>query len=162
MIKLLKDTFLIAGALALIMLLLFLSQILTTVISEKPSQIISGKVVAEVPSSFAVGSLQFVFFLLIIFMIYLIYKTLKLPGGYSKIPRPSGIEVVPKPNLQIPVPFKPVFKEVRKPIVNATNYVARIEKDIESEIHSEFDNIRKLLFHGEHEIAKKRYKRIKR
>lgn len=168
--KMIKDTFLIAGALALVMILLFLSSALTG-LSETTKVIAENKLTGGVvlTATSTVG-LQVLFFVLILGMLYLIYKTLKLPATFRTVPRPSGISTVPAPTkLVIPKPIRPIIKEVEpiyreiaKPVRETYQQVRKVEHDIETELHEELDYIRGLLGKGEHDLARRRYKGIKR
>lgn len=151
----------IAAALVLVLILLFVIGIL----GQKPATgaKITGDAVANVGNA---PILEFVFFLLILVMIYLIYRTLKSPTSYE-VPSPIRSRVVEKPAVIEPkvIPpklYEPVFRPtapVKRQVYVDKRYAHNEEADRSA--HEELSNIRRLLHGGEHEIAKKRFVRLK-
>ncbi len=167
MLKLIKDSLLIAAVLALVLFLLFIANVIKGSSEPSAPQATGGAVI----SSGSVGAWEALFIILILVMFFLIYRALRKPAESYSAPEPA-IGSVPKPVSEIkqieprvvqPRMYEPVYK---KPLPSPVRQVY-VEKSVYEEergdrgVHEELSNIRNMLQGKEHEIAKKRFIRLK-
>lgn len=165
MIKHIKDSLLIAAALALVLLLLFIYGIIVEKPISNPPPEVTGNAVALVGDS---GFLELLFFFLILALLFLIYRALRTPAEYS-VPEPKfkpevKEETKIEPKVIPPKFYEPIYK---KPVLPARNiYVEKkvVEEPNEKDegVHQELTSIRDMLSGGEHEIARKRFVRVRK
>ena len=154
----------IAAALILVLLLLFIYGILIEKPISNPPEV-TGGVVAEVGGG---GVLEFVFIILILFVLFLIYRALMKPAENYIVPAPKKLFVPEdaeqkiEPKIIPPKFYEPIY---RKPVLPVKNVY--FEKKVEERhnekdegVHQELTKIRDMLGGGEHEIAKKRFVRV--
>lgn len=165
MLKLIKDSLLIAAVLALVLFLLFIANVIKG--SSEPAAPATG---GAVISSGSTGVWEFLFIILILIMLYLIYRTFRTSRISYSIPEPTVKsipvsevkQVEPKviaPKMYEPVYRKPLPSPVRQVYVEKPTYVENEHGD--RGVHEELSNIRNLLQGKEHDIAKKRFVRLK-
>ena len=166
MIKHIKDSLMIAAALTLVLLLLFIYGILVEKPISNPPAEVTGNAVALVGDS---GFLEILLFFAILVLLFLIYRALRKPAEIYSVPEPKfepeEIEV-PKvePKVIPPKFYEPIYKKPSLPVRNV--YVEKnvIEEPSEKDegVHQELTSIRDMLSGGEHEIAKKRFVRVRK
>lgn len=167
MLKLIKDSLLIAAVLILVLFLLFIANVIKGSSEPAAPPATGGAVI----SSGSTGIWEVLFIVLILVMLYLIYRTFRTTSFSYSIPEPT-VNNIPKPVSEVkqieprviaPKMYEPVY---RKPLPSPVRQVY-VEKPVYAEehndrgVHEELSNIRNLLQGKEHDIAKKRFVRLK-
>lgn len=167
MLKLIKDSLLIAAVLILVLFLLFIANVIKGSSEPAAPPATGGAVI----SSGSTGVWEVLFIVLILIMLYLIYRTFRTPSMSYSVPEPA-VRSFTKPIQKVrqieprvipPRMYEPVY---RKPLPSPVRQVY-VEKPVYAEeqgdrgVHEELSNIRNLLQGKEHDIAKKRFVRLK-
>lgn len=157
----------IAAALILVLLLLFIYGILIEKPISNPPPEVTGGVIAEVGGS---GVLEFVFIVLILALLFLIYRALVKPAETYSVPEPKK-QFVPEefehkvePKIIPPKFYEPIYRKPMLPVKNVYVEKKVVEEHNEKDegVHQELTKIRDMLDGGEHEIAKKRFVRVRK
>lgn len=166
MLKHIKDSLMIAAALALVLLLLFIYAIIIEKPISNPPPEVTGNAVRIVGDA---GILEILFFFSILALLFLIYRTLRRPAESYSVPepkfKPEEIEESKvEPKVIPPKFYEPIYKKLVLPARNI--YVEKnvVEESNERDegVHQELTSIRDMLSGGEHEIAKKRFVRVRK
>lgn len=166
MLKLIKDSLLIAAVLILVLFLLFIANVIKGSSEPAAPPVTGGAVI----SSGSTGVWEVLFIVLILIMLYLIYRTFRVPSTSYSIPEPAVKSISKQaeikqiePRVIAPRMYERVY---RKPLPSPVRQVY-VEKPVYAEepsdrgVHEELSNIRNLLQGKEHDIAKKRFVRLK-
>ena len=167
MIKHIKDSLMIAAALALVLLLLFIYGIIVEKPISNPPAEVTGNAVALVGDS---GFLEILLFFAILVLLFLIYRALRKPAEIYSVPepkfKPEILEEAPKvePKAIPPKFYEPIYKKPSLPVRNVYVQKNVVEEPSEKDegVHQELTSIRDMLSGGEHEIAKKRFVRVRK
>ena len=157
----------IAAALALVLLLLFIYGIIVEKPISNPPAEVTGNAIAIAGDA---GFLELLFFFLILILLFMIYRALRKPAETYFVPEPKKVietEVVEarvEPKVIPPKFYEPLYK---KPVLPQREvYIEKkvIEEPSEKDegVHQELSKIRDMLGGGEHEIARKRFVRVRK
>ncbi len=165
MLKHIKDSLTIAAALALVLLLLFIYAIIIEKPISNPPPEVTGNAIRIAGDS---GLLEILFFFLILVLLFLIYRALRKPAESYSIPepkfKPEEIEPKVEPKVIPPKFYEPIYKKPNLPVRNVYIEKKIVEEPNERDegVHQELTSIRDMLSGGEHEIAKKRFVRVRK